>query len=192
MIIYTDVNDWNKPSFSPFFSRTSCGVHDRRSFFCFRKSRGVHDCRCPLRHLLEQLHFMSCCRSLGIFSTEVGRTVTVTIAIPTNPNMAPPQIGFITGTFCHCINVCLLLFVLGFSLTALSPEVKFASIVLLGKCSLLFLKVCTALPFPRFLIWAHSIRCCFAMLDRGTGGHVFVFIADDVSMCCSTTYRERV
>ena len=118
-----------------------------RSVLFFRKSCGVHDCRCQLRPLLEQLHFMFCCRSLRIFCTEVGRTVTVTITTPTNPNMTTPQIGVITRTFFLCINVCLLLFVRGFSLTALTPEVKSAAIFRLGNCSPFFAKVCPAFPF---------------------------------------------
>ena len=118
--------------------RRQCLEQTFAQFFFSRNSWGVHDCRCQLRPLKEQLHFMFCCRSLRIFCTEVGRTVTVTITTPTNPNMTTPQIDVFTRTFFLCINVCLLFFVLGFSLTALTPEVKFASIFLLGNCSPFF------------------------------------------------------
>ena len=149
------------------------GTNFRSVLFFSRKSSGVHDSRCQLRPLLEQLHFMFCCRSLRIFSTGVGRTVTVTITTPTNPNMTTPQIGVITKTFFLCINLCLLVFVLGLCLTALTPKIIFASIFLLGNCLPFWSKVCTVFPFLRSLIREQSIRCCFATLDRGTGGHVF-------------------
>ena len=54
------------------------------------------------------------------------------------------------------------------------------------------LKVCTASPFLRSLIWEHIILCSFATLDRGTGGHVFVFIVDDGSMSRNMKYRKHV
>ena len=114
--------------------RRQCLEQTFAQFFFSRKSSGVHDSRCQLRPLLEQLHFMFCCRSLRIFSTGVGRTVTVTITTPTNPNMTTPQIGVITKTFFLCINLCLLVFVLGLCLTALTPKIIFASIFLLGNC----------------------------------------------------------
>ena len=48
-------------------------------------------------------------------------------------------------------------------------------------------KLCTSFPLLRFIIWEHSTDCCFATLDRGTGGHVFVFIVDDVP--CVVTWN---
>ena len=156
-----------------------------------RTSCDVHDCRCQPRPIMEQLHFVFCSRSLRIFSTGVGRTVTVTIHTPPNLNMTTPHIGIITRMFFLCISVCLLLFVLGCSLSALTPEVKFASISSEATAHP-FTKVCTAFPSSEVfdLGQQHPRLFCHSVSRRGRSP--FVFIVDDAARGRNRKYRKHV